>query len=115
MVDFACKRFNVEEIVKCSLGLTRSELTLFLFFLRHSLESYATEQLGKETGLDLSTVQRCVKKLHERGVLSRNQFNLKSGGYKFVYQVKDKKDVRKVISDIVQKWADGAKEEIGKW
>ena len=41
MIDFACKTFNIENIIKCSLGLTKSEYKILGFFIDNP-ENYFT-------------------------------------------------------------------------
>ena len=115
MIDFACKRFELKEIIKCSLGLTRSDCKVMQFLLEQDEEYYTTEEISKKLALDLTTVQRSVKKLRERGVVQRRQENLSGGGYVFLYQIEDKRKIREVISDIVMSWARTVKAELQKW
>ena len=77
MIDFACKRFKLSEIIKCGLGLTRAEYKVLEYFIDHE-DLFSTEQLAENIGLNLSTIQRTVKKLFEKDLLTRNQNNLKT-------------------------------------
>jgi predicted transcriptional regulator len=84
MIDFACKQFVVDDIVKCSLGLAKADLRV-LKHLATVRERLSTDAISSDLRLDLSTVQRAVKKLHEQEVVIRFQENLSGGGYVFYY------------------------------
>ena len=114
MIDFACKQFDLEEIVKCSFGLTKSEYKLLRYLMNHK-KQFTTQELSKVIGLDKSTVQRGVKNLHSKKLVSRGQINQSVGGYIFLYRVKDVDFLRERISDIIDGWAEGAKKEIMRW
>lgn len=112
-IDFACKKFDILEVVKCSLGLTKVELELFRFFLHHK-ESFSSAQLAKKLKVDVSTVQRGVKKLYEVGVIIRNQENLSNGGYVFAYCIADKKKITALVKQIVHTWVSTVESELEK-
>lgn len=114
MIDFACKRFDIEEVVKCSLGLSKSEFRLLKYLIDHDSQ-FTTEELAKNLNLDKSTIQRAVKKMHGKGLLSRGQINQSVGGYVFLYRVKDKQNIRKIVLDTVEGWVGVFKTEINKW
>jgi len=63
MIDFSCQKFSIEEIIKCSLGLTKAELQIYIFLKQNNETELTTEELAKKTKLNLSTVQRCVKRI----------------------------------------------------
>lgn len=113
-IDFACKKFDLEEIVKCSLGLSKSEYRI-LRFLMSKDSRFMTDELSSELGLDKSTVQRGVKKLHQKGLVARGQINQSRGGYVFNYRIKEKSEIRKIIIDIIDGWSRGVKKEILNW
>ena len=115
MIDFACKRFDLNEIIKCSLGLTRADYKLMNYFLKKQDEWSTTTQLAKELKLNLSTIQRCVKTLHEKEILNRAQENLTGGGYTYVYKIKDKQELRKKIKEIVNNWVEKVDQALSKW
>jgi len=114
MIDFACKRFDLEEVVKCSLGLSKSEFRLLKFLIENNAQ-FTTDELSKKLKLDKSTVQRGVKKLHGKDLVVRGQVNQSVGGYIFLYRIKGKDKIRKIISDTVDGWVKVFHEQIGKW
>ncbi len=115
MIDFACKKFDLKEIIKCGLGLSKADCNIMMFLMDNPSEFYTTEKIASKLGLNLSTAQRAVKKLTEKGILLRLQNNLHSGGYEFAYKIKDKKKVREIILDIVKNWVKKVEEELEKW
>lgn len=115
MIDFACKKFSIDEIIKCSLGLTRSDFTVMKLLLARSETSFNTESISKKLNLDISTVQRSVKKLSDLGILSRMQNNFQAGGYEFTYIAKDRRLIIKIILDIVDRWVKKVGGELEHW
>ncbi|RQD86029.1 MarR family transcriptional regulator [Methanosalsum natronophilum] len=115
MVDFACKTVELDEVVKCSLNLTKADLRVLKYLLDCDKEYLTADLLSKSLGFDLSTIQKSVKKLHERGVVTRSQNNLDSGGYVFVYKIKPKNDIKETIMFSVTAWVELLEEELGKW
>ncbi|MCF7872345.1 winged helix-turn-helix transcriptional regulator [Candidatus Woesearchaeota archaeon] len=115
MIDFACKRFDLNEIIKCSLGLTKADYKLMNHLLKNEEEWTTTTQLAKELKLNLSTIQRCVKTLHEKQILNRAQENLTGGGYTYTYQIKNKKELTKKIKEIVNNWVKTVDHALEKW
>ena len=114
MIDFACKKFDLEEVIKCSLGLSKSEFRLLKFLIDKNKE-FTTEDLSKKLNLDKSTIQRAVKKMHEGGPIRRGQINQSVGGYVFLYRIKDKKEIREIVSKIVEGWVKVFHEKIRNW
>lgn len=114
MIDFACKRFELAEIIQCGLGLSKSEYALFAFFMEHAGQ-FETAVLAKKLSVDITTIQRGVKKLHEKGILEQKQKNLSAGGYAFVYAAKSRSEVKKVLKKIVTQWSSRVCEALTQW
>lgn len=114
MIDFACKEFDIEEVVKCSLGLSKSEFRLLKYLIENDSQ-FTTEELAKKLSLDKSTIQRAVKKMHGKGLLSRGQINQSVGGYVFLYRIKNKQNIRKIVLDTVEGWMEVFRTQINKW
>jgi len=115
MIDFACKHFDIDEIIKCGLGLTKAEMRLLHGFLAEGPNVLTTATLAKKNNLDLSTVQKGVKKLYEKGVLVRSQRNSSVGGYVYVYALKPKKEIRATIKEIIRAWEHKVEAAIDRW
>ena len=115
MIDFACKRFDLDDIVKCSLGLTRSEFKIFRYFLENKGMECTTACMTEELGLNLTTVQKAVKKLNEKGVIIRHQKNLENGGYVYGYECGSKDKIRGIVKGIIKDWYRKVDEKIDRW
>lgn len=115
MIDFACKKFDIQEIVKCSLALSKSDFNILKFLLKDSSKKFGTEELAHKLKLDQSTIQRSVKKLYEKGLISRSQMNKEGGGYLFYYKIKNKAEINSLILGIIDNWTHAVKENIKKW
>ncbi len=115
MIDFACKTFNIESIIKCSLGLTKSEYKIMNFFIDNPKEYFTSEKLSKKLVFNLTTVQKAVKKLKEKDILIRSQENLNNGGYVFSYKLKSKQNIRIIINKIIGTWSEKVKKRIDHW
>lgn len=111
MIDFACKKFNLDEIIKCVLGLSKSEFKL-LKFLSENNGKFSTQDLSKKLKLDKSTIQRSIKRLHSKNLVSRSQINQSVGGYVFLYSIKDRDVIKKVVSETVDNWISNLKKNI---
>ncbi|NCN86639.1 MarR family transcriptional regulator, partial [archaeon] len=42
MIDFACKKFDIEEVIKCSLALSKSDFRILKFLMQND-DSFSTE------------------------------------------------------------------------
>ncbi|WP_406657552.1 MarR family transcriptional regulator [Methanolobus sp. ZRKC2] len=115
MIDFACKEFEIEAVIKCGLNLTKADLQVLKHFLQFGQNWLNTEHIADELGLNLSTVQRSVKKLYERNILIRSQNNMDGGGYFFVYKIRSKKEIRELIMEIVNSWVKRVDSELQAW
>lgn len=111
MIDFACKEFEVLEVLKCSLGLTRSELDILVHLLK-AKERCTAHEIASRLKVDLSTAQRGLKNLVDQDVVRRFQQNRPEGGYQYVHELIEKKKLQDRIVDILHKWLSRAEEEI---
>lgn len=115
MIDFACKEFKIEDVIKCALNLTKADLNVLKYFLNEKDQWVDTEYLSKILKLDISTIQRSVKKLHEKEILQRSQQNLDGGGYVFKYKVSSRAKIKNTIMSVVNSWADRLGQELERW
>ncbi len=114
MVDFACKDIDLEEVIKCSLGLSKADYSLMLHFLITD-DWTTTNQIAKKMKIGLSTVQRCVKSLHEKNIIDRRQENMTGGGYFFIYIIKNKKELKSRVKETIHSWVEKFDKELEKW
>jgi len=115
MIDFACKRFDLDEIIKCGLGLTKTEFRIMKYFLKDTSKECTTVSISKELNLNLTTIQKAVKKLSDKKIIKRHQKNLEKGGYIYTYECNSKQDTRKIIKGIIKNWFKKVEERIDKW
>jgi predicted transcriptional regulator len=115
MIDFACRTLSLDDLVKCAFALTRTELGIFKFLVRHQGVAMTTEEIAEPLSLDTSTVQRAVKKLHDRGILRKQQQNLGKGGYVFVYTCVDKQHIKKIIEDNLEQFSKKVDAALQEW
>ncbi len=114
MIDFACKRLDVREVIKCGLGLTRADLRV-LECQTASRVWRTTAEIAALAALDQSTVQRSVKRLLEKGALERRQQNLDGGGYEYSYRIGDRGELRARIIATIKDWTGRVEGELDRW
>jgi predicted transcriptional regulator len=114
-MDFACKEFKVEDVIKCALNLTKADLKVMKYFLNEKEQWVDTEILSKTLQLDISTIQRSVKKLYEKEILQRSQQNLDNGGYVFKYKIYSRAKIKKIIMTVINSWASRLEQELEIW
>jgi predicted transcriptional regulator len=102
-------------VIKCALNLTKADLKVMKYFLNEKEQWVDTEFLSKVLKLDISTVQRSVKKLHEKEILQRTQQNLDGGGYVFKYKINSRTKIKNIIMTVVNSWANRLGQELEKW
>ena len=111
MLDFACKTINTSEIVQCTYGLGKGEYKVFEFLLRQK-EPLTIKEISEKLEKERTTIQKAITKLMEKNLVKRRQMNLSSGGYVFVYFVKDKEKIKQEIKDIMKSWCEDAMKAI---
>ncbi|MBT4257727.1 MarR family transcriptional regulator [archaeon] len=114
-MDFACKKIELKELIRCSFSLTKSEFIIIDFLIKNEKEEFSSKEISTNLKLDLSTVQRALKKMHSKELLRRGQKNLSPGGYIYFYQIKNKSEIKKKLGEIINSWAKGVENEIKKW
>lgn len=115
MIDFACRQFKLDVIVKCALGLTKADFSVMQHMIEKPDGWHTAEDAAIRLKLDLSTSQRALKKLFDKGVVERRQDNLEGGGYVFSYQAKNRREISSIIIRIVDEWAGNVGEQLKKW
>ncbi len=115
MIDFACKKFSLNEIIQCSLNLTRLEFRIFEFFIKNKKKWFSTYDISNKLYIGLSTAQKGVKKLSNKNVLWQRQKNIEGGGYFFIYCIKNKSKLRITILNTMQNWIKKTEKEVNNW
>lgn len=113
MITFSCKKISKEELIKCALGLNKTDYNLLVFLLKNEKEKTAY-QISELMELDRTTIQKSVKNLLDKGLVKRIQRNISGGGYTFLYKINDKNEIKYKIKKVIRKWSKGVEESISK-
>ena len=113
-ISFSCKQIDFKDLVMCSFALNKTEYNLLLFLIQHD-SSMSASKIGHLTGKDRTTIQKAIKKLNEKGLVQKHQINLDTGGYTFVYKVKNRDYLRQTMLEIVNTWYEKVIDTIKQW
>ncbi|MBD3389356.1 hypothetical protein GF415_00155 [Candidatus Micrarchaeota archaeon] len=113
-MQFACNDIDMDEVAKCSLGLTKAEYRVFCKY-RTLKKKVPLAELSGRTGLDRTTVQKASLKLVQKGLLSRFQHNRERGGYEYLYEIEDREMIRSKVREIVRSWWEQVDEGLKWW
>ncbi len=112
MINLACKRITVEELLKCAFNLSKTEYSILKVLEKEN--DLDSEAISKALKRDLSTVQRNLKSLIEKDLVFRTQINYESGGYKFVYKRVKKEVIERKILGNLANFEEKVKESLNK-
>ncbi|MFT4244121.1 MAG: helix-turn-helix domain-containing protein [Candidatus Woesearchaeota archaeon] len=115
MVDFACTHISIDNIIKCSFGLTKTELEIFRFIVSHKHTQFSTQELSTSLKLDITTIQKAVKKLTTKGVLKKTQKNLEQGGYILFYECTSHEHIKNIIMKNFENFSLRVEESLCNW
>lgn len=113
-INFACKQFPIDQVLRCSFSLSNAEL----FVLKQLLKSQkycAVADIAKTLKKDRTTVQRSLQSLYRKGLLDRHQANLGKGGYYFTYSAKPKGFIKKRVDEYFKHFETVVYSELEKW
>ena len=113
-LNFVCRTVTLEQVLRCSFGLNKTEISI----LRHLLyqkEEENIEEIMKQVKKDRTTIQRGVKRLFQKELLKRRQLNLKDGGYVFIYSARPKAELKEKNNKIFHTFQEMVGAEIQKW
>lgn len=113
-MEFACRKIDLGQIIKCSLGLTRAEYRIFQQYLKLNKEA-SLQELSEKTKLDRTTIQKASKKLLQKGLLSRSQKNREKGGYEYLYKIAKKQEIREKVRSIIRSWWENFDSSMEHW
>ncbi len=111
-VQFACKRFPIEQVLRCSFGLSTTEYRVLKQLMGGER---SIEELSSILGKDRTTIQRAIKPLIEKGLVRRRQYNLEGGGYQFYYTAIDKERIKSRVNEQFERFANMVRAEIERW
>jgi len=113
-VNFACKKVNLKDILKCSFNLNKSEYKLLLHLLEQN-NSMTASQTAQKLELDRTTIQKAIKPLLEKGLVERVQENLPRGSYVFKYKAKPKNEIKLEVKSMISKWCENVEKEMNRF
>ncbi len=114
MLTFACQDIEFSELLRCSFELNKTEYNVFMFLLKQH-KWWTASKIGKAMNFDRTTVQKAIKSLAEKDIVKRYQENLSKGGYTYLYNIKNKEDIKKRMEKIVSDWYKEVQKEIQHW
>jgi predicted transcriptional regulator len=95
-VNLTCVRLSVDDLLKCSFGLTSAEVRILLRMLKKPGWTTVSD-IARAAGKDRSVVQRSLSSMVKKQMVERDQKNKEHGGFEFLYRPKDKKAIKKAI------------------
>jgi len=115
MIDFACKKFDLKEVIRCSLNLTKTEFKIIEYLIKNSDEEFTAREIAQTFKIGLSTSQKAINEINKKELIKRSQKNLKKGGYIFVYSIKQKPILKQKILEIIYNWIKKVEIKIQEW
>ena len=114
MIDFACRKFQMQEVIMCSLGLNKLDFAIVTTLLE-AKEDMSINEIARKNNIDRTTAQKAIKRLFEKGLIERYQKNLERGGYLFVYRLIGKRALKDKIISIIESWHKSVMKELERW
>ncbi len=114
MINFACRKINMEDIIKCSFSLNKTAYNV-LSYLMQADEWKNVMSISKDLGLERSGVQKAIKVLLGAGLIKRKQKNMPSGGYIYFYTSIPKSEIKEKLMSIIREWENLLEKEAEKW
>jgi predicted transcriptional regulator len=115
MIDFACKKFDLKEVIRCSLTLTKTEFKILKHLMKNPNEQFTAQEISQKFNIGLSTSQKGINEINKKELIKRSQKNLRKGGYLFVYSIKEKEILKKRILAIINNWVQKVEIEMKEW
>ncbi len=113
-ITFACKRIKEEDLIKCAFDINKTSYKILRFLLKKK-GKLKIREISSELGLKRCSVQKSLKNLLEKRLISRSQKNLEKGGYVFYYYCKNKKEIKDRIKNLLKQWYENALNRIEKF
>lgn len=112
-INFGCKRFPIEQVLRCSFGLSNPEFQILKVLM--SKGELPVEEIADILAKDRTTIQRSIKSLVTKGLVKRRQYNLDSGGYQYHYLPADKEYIKGKVQEHFVKFTNMVRTEIENW
>jgi len=111
MINFACKVFSNNQVLRCSFGLNETELnTLKELIKKESSTNDLSEALKKHK----SVIQRGIKKLLKNKLITRRQVNLQKG-YEYYYKAISKEELKNRANNSFKLFNETVNKTINDW
>jgi predicted transcriptional regulator len=96
------KEISPQELIKCALGIKRTEIQAYCILVNHGPISIqdAADYMVKSR----STAQRLLQNLVEKGLATREEELIGLGGYKFIYKPISPETLKEIISRNLDEW-----------
>lgn len=108
----ACRNITIEDIIRCSYSLTKTEFRVLKFLL--SRDSSSVSEIARCLALERSTVQKILQKLMKKKIVYRRQINL-NRGYKYLYMAKSRDELKRELLSILERWYHRARDAVSSW
>jgi predicted transcriptional regulator len=112
MINFACKRFDLKEVIRCSFNTTKKELEIMLYLIENFNKEFTAKEISEYFKIGLSTSQKAIKNLNKKELVQRRQKNIDKGGYVFVYYIKEKSFLKQKILETMNRLTKEIENEI---
>lgn len=93
-----CIDLSVEDLIRCSFGLSKREVVVLLRMLEAG-DWMPISSIAALSRRDRSVVQRALSALCRKGIAERDQRNRETGGYEYLYRAKDKRAIKRAIAE----------------
>lgn len=103
MIYFACKTIDLSEIFQCSFGIKKNDYKV-LDVLLESKKPKTVKEIAKQLNKERTTVQKSMSLLLKKQLVYRRQMNISTGGYVYVYSIKDRDSLKKELTEIIKAW-----------
>ncbi len=114
MIDFACSKIELSEIIMCSFNLSKTDYNLLLKLSGFD-KSMTVQEISELSNLERSTVQKSLKNLLSNSLVSRSQTNMSRGGYVFRYKSIGRQEIKKRIMQTIESWNRRVEKEVMSW
>ncbi|MEW6722944.1 MAG: helix-turn-helix domain-containing protein [Candidatus Micrarchaeota archaeon] len=113
-MDMTCIDISIEDLLGCSFGLSRREVSILLRMLDAG-GWMPVSTLAARSRRDRSVVQRGLASLMERGLVMRDHRNRARGGYEFIYRAADKGKIRKAVLEKSARFSSMVEGRVRDW
>ncbi|XRP97113.1 helix-turn-helix domain-containing protein [Methanocaldococcus sp. 16A] len=102
------KKFTIEDLMRCILGLQEIEIKVYFDLLENGEGSVL--EIAERVNRDRTTVQKALRSLMNCGLVNRKKVTEKVG-YKYIYNAVELDKVSDIIEELLDDWYQNVK----KW